>query len=500
MTDDRQLLRQYVKEGSESAFGTLVARHIDLVYSAALRVTGGDVHTAEDVTQTVFMDLARKASGLSGNVLLAGWLYRHATFTAAKAIRTEQRRRTREQIAMEMKAIEEITEPLWEQIAVHVDESLNQLRAGDRDAIVLRFFQQQDFRAMSLALGVSEDAAQKRVSRALEKLKRLVNRRGFNLTNPALASALTSKGVVVASSKLTTVVIAASLGAALKTTPVSLTTLLKAMATTKLKAGMLGALVIASALAPLIVQQRASAKSEALDEALNQQKERVSALRAESARLAASSDLSPGVVPMSQPHFGELLRLRGEVGRLRSEVVKLAKVQAFRAEVADLPLEQVWRTRVNQLKKWLEENPSERIPELDSLPERSWMNSIYPFSVESDEECRRAMSVVRENATSRTRNSLQTALARYAKANDGQFPQEVSQLKDYFDPPMDDAILNRYTVVATKTLAPALRPGGDWAITENAPIYAAHDSRHAFGVNSIVSVNQNVTNRWTYVP
>src|SRR5438876_3204299 len=115
-TDDGQLLRRYSEERAELAFGELVARHIDLVYSAALRVVGGDRHLAEDVTQTVFADLARKASSLPCDVVLAGWLYRHAWFTAAKAVRSERRRQNREKTATEMNALHDHTEPNWEQI------------------------------------------------------------------------------------------------------------------------------------------------------------------------------------------------------------------------------------------------------------------------------------------------------------------------------------------------------------------------------------------------
>src|SRR5450759_4809763 len=111
MTDDEQLLRQYIEERSESAFGELVTRHIDLVYSVALRVVVGDSHLAHDVTQTVFIDLACKAWRLPRNVVLAGWLYRHTCYTAGTAIRTERRRRIREQTAMEMRALDDDTEP-----------------------------------------------------------------------------------------------------------------------------------------------------------------------------------------------------------------------------------------------------------------------------------------------------------------------------------------------------------------------------------------------------
>jgi hypothetical protein len=109
MTDDGQLLQQYTRDRSEAAFGELVKRHIDVVYSAALRVAGGDSHLAQDVTQTVFLDLPRKAQSLPPDAILAGWLYRHAWFTAAKMVRTERRRQIREQTAMEMRALDHNT-------------------------------------------------------------------------------------------------------------------------------------------------------------------------------------------------------------------------------------------------------------------------------------------------------------------------------------------------------------------------------------------------------
>ena len=102
MTNDEQLLDAYARERSESAFGELVTRHIDFVYSTALRVVNGDSHLAQDVAQTVFIDLARKAGSLPGDVGLAGWLHRHTCYKGATAVRTERRRQTREQTAMEM--------------------------------------------------------------------------------------------------------------------------------------------------------------------------------------------------------------------------------------------------------------------------------------------------------------------------------------------------------------------------------------------------------------
>jgi RNA polymerase sigma factor (sigma-70 family) len=171
MNDDYQLLLRYAGERSESAFAELVQRHIDMVYSAALRVGRGDTYLAEDVAQIVFTELARKAATLPREILLAGWLYRTASFTAIKAVRSERRRRDREQTAIQMIDQNDQTESGGEQIAPDIDNALNQLNDADRDAIVLRFLHRCDFRAVAANLGVSEDAAQKRVSRALEKLR-----------------------------------------------------------------------------------------------------------------------------------------------------------------------------------------------------------------------------------------------------------------------------------------------------------------------------------------
>ncbi|MCI0537926.1 MAG: sigma-70 family RNA polymerase sigma factor, partial [Verrucomicrobiales bacterium] len=159
MAEDEQLLRQYAEEHSESAFGELVTRYIDLVYSAALRVVKGDRHLAQDVSQTVFIDLARKASSLPRGLVLAGWLHRHTCYRAATAVRTERRRRTREQTATEMRALDDNPESPWARIVPYLDEGLNELNSADRHALVLRFLKRQDFRTVGTALGISEDLA-----------------------------------------------------------------------------------------------------------------------------------------------------------------------------------------------------------------------------------------------------------------------------------------------------------------------------------------------------
>src|SRR5258705_7609845 len=171
---DVQLLREYAEDGNEGAFRELVVRHTDLVYSAALRqVASPDL--ARDVAQSVFTDLARKARSLAqsdnGRDSLVGWLYRGTRFAALNQLREERRRHARERQIMEQFEQPSGTANDWDRIRPTLDEVLAELSDEDREAVLMRFFQDRDFRAIGASLGISDDAAQKRVSRALEKLR-----------------------------------------------------------------------------------------------------------------------------------------------------------------------------------------------------------------------------------------------------------------------------------------------------------------------------------------
>jgi RNA polymerase sigma factor (sigma-70 family) len=494
MTDDEQLLRQYTQERSESAFSELVGRYIDLVYSVALRVANGDAHLAQDVTQTVFIDFARKAPSLPRGVVLAGWLHRHTCYTSATALRTERRRRIREQTAMELRALDDNAAPPWELLAPHLDAGLNQLSPADRDVLVLRFLRQQDFRAVGVTLNISEDAAQKRVSRALEKLRAVLRRRGLALAGAALVSALTSETLTAAPAGLAAGVTATALAANAQTgTTLSL---LKLMAATKLKTGIIATVILASILTPLVLQHRAGTALRNLDEAMQQKSDQMAGLRNENVCLSNLLVNTSITSTLSEEQRHELIKLRGEIGRLRTETQRLAKIAAFRNELAGLPVEKLWPARANWLKQWLQEHLSEKIPEIDVLSDRTWFNSIYPRSVETDEECRRAMSVVRANAEGPTRNNLAAALHQYAAGNGGQFPADLSQLTPYLNPPLANEILARFTIVPANSLVTELQPGGTWAITQKAPVNEADDNRWALGLDSSRTANQQVTNRW----
>jgi RNA polymerase sigma factor (sigma-70 family) len=198
MTDSQPLLADYAANGSERAFRELVARYVDLVYSTALRLVEGDTHRAEDVAQTVFVDLARMAAKLSPNSRLGGWLHRHTCFVARTVMRGERRRQARERQAMEMSALDNQPDIGLAEIAPVLDEAINELGADDRDAILLRFYERRNLRSVGDALGVNENMAQKRVARAVQELAGLLKRRGFTLSAAALATGLTAGAVTAA--------------------------------------------------------------------------------------------------------------------------------------------------------------------------------------------------------------------------------------------------------------------------------------------------------------
>jgi len=227
MTDHRTLLADYVANGSEDAFRELVTHYVDLVYSTALRLVNGDTHRAEDVTQTVFADLAQLAGTISKDVMLGGWLHRRTYHVATTTMRTERRRLNRERQACEMNAWQNDPEAKFEQIAPHLDEAINELNDRERAAIVLRYFERRDLRAVGDALGSSEDAAQKCVSRAVDKLRSHFERRGVVVTSALIASALADDAVQAAPAGLASSVAAASLAGAAGAGSIGLTTLTK---------------------------------------------------------------------------------------------------------------------------------------------------------------------------------------------------------------------------------------------------------------------------------
>ena len=207
LNDDLALLRDYARNHSEPAFAALVSRHVNLVYSVALRSVR-DAHLAEEITQAVFIILARKADSLGEKTVLSGWLCRTARYASANALTMQRRRQHREQEAFMQSQLDQSAEDLsrqsgataetWSQIAPLLDGAMEQLGQKDHDALVLRFFENKTFAEVGAALGASEDAAKMRVNRALEKLRIFFGRRGVSSTTAIIAGTISANSVQAA--------------------------------------------------------------------------------------------------------------------------------------------------------------------------------------------------------------------------------------------------------------------------------------------------------------
>lgn len=321
MTANQELLAQYVESGSEDAFRQLVGNYIDLVHSTALRLLGGDRHLAEDVTQTVFVHLCRNAGHLPRAVMLGGWLHRDTCYVASNLLRGERRRQAREQEVARMQFTPDHTPANLAAVAPILDEAINQLEEDDRAAILLRFFERMDFRAVGSALGSNEDAARMRVSRALDKLHGFLGRRGVTLSTAALATVLGGEVVSSAPTGLAMSVAAAALAGSVAAGS-GASTIIKIMIMTKIKAGILGAVLVSGAAVPLWVQHQAQMKIREENQALRQQ---IQQLSAENERLQKTQASAADTATPEQER--ELLRLRGEVGNLRRQVAEAKQAQ-----------------------------------------------------------------------------------------------------------------------------------------------------------------------------
>lgn len=215
MSTDAELLQRYARERDERAFAELVQRHLGVVYNAAFRRAGGRNHLAEEIAQKVFTDLARKASGLSHHPALTGWLHRSTRYAAIDAIRSEQRG---QQLTQTLSAMPD-TAPTpeeqveWSQLRPVLDEALDDLKEGDREAMLLRYFEGLSFAEVGARMNLSENTARMRTERALEKLRSLLGKRGITSTTAALGLLLANSAFAAAPAGMAATVTAASLAA-----------------------------------------------------------------------------------------------------------------------------------------------------------------------------------------------------------------------------------------------------------------------------------------------
>jgi RNA polymerase sigma factor (sigma-70 family) len=263
--DDHELLAEFARSESEPAFAALVERYVNLVYSTALRFTGNP-HHAEEITQAVFIILARKAGRLSSKVVLSGWLYQAARLTAANFLKGEIRRQHREQEAYMQSTLNESTDAAWKEIAPLLDEAMGKLGETDRNAVVLRFFENKTAAEVAAKLKLTEAAAHKRVSRALEKLRKIFAKRGVDSTVSAIGETISINSVQAAPVALTKSVTAVAIAKGAAASGSTLTLIkgaLKIMAWTKAKTAIVagvGFMLVAGTTTTLVIQHERQLK------------------------------------------------------------------------------------------------------------------------------------------------------------------------------------------------------------------------------------------------
>jgi RNA polymerase sigma factor (sigma-70 family) len=332
--DDAELLRRYTEDHSEEAFAELVRRHIGFVYAVAARRLDADKHLAEDVTQSVFVDLARKAPGLSPQVVLTGWLFNSVRFAASRAARTEQRRRSREQKAYSMNhSIVEGAAIDWESLRPLLDELIGKLPERDRQAVLLRFFAADDFTKIGEKLAMSPDGARTRVNRALDKLQAMLTKHGVVSTGSALTAVLANQPLLATPAGLSTSITKAALAAAAAK---SATGFLAYMTINKAVVGFTGAFAAAGVIG-FVVQQRTNSRLHDEIALLRQQTNVMASLRVENERLIKAMPSSMIETDKTRTSI-ELARAREEIATLKRDATRMrAKESADAASAAMIP-------------------------------------------------------------------------------------------------------------------------------------------------------------------
>jgi RNA polymerase sigma factor (sigma-70 family) len=458
MMSDLDLLDQYVREKREEAFAALVDRHLKLVYSAALRQVRSP-ELAEEVTQSVFSDLARSAERLEPKTILTAWLYQVTRRTVINVVRGESRRQVREQIALEITSMNSNSSE-WTAIEPLLDEAMEALDPPDRTAILLRYFEDKSLREVGKLLGTSENAAQKRVSRALDQLREFFSKRGRAVGVTGLAAIISANAVQSAPASLKSAILTTTaLSGASAPIPGTIA-ITKTLAMTTIQKALIGATLVAAVGTGLYETQRASALQNQIqtlerqsslnagqNDALRQQLEEANCQLAE---LRAHND-------KLRRDLADLPRLRGEVGRSRENISRSNNDPVSSAAKS-------WLARVNQIKERLQQTPAAKIPEFQLLTDQDWLEAVKD-ELNTDDDYRRALSRLRDAAEkSFITTQLQPALQQYGQANNGQFPADLSQLQSYFNPPVDDLILQRWEIAPASAIG-NVGGAGDSVIT-----------------------------------
>lgn len=470
---DFQLLSRYGREGSEEAFAEVVRRYLDLVYSAALRQVRSRP-LAEEVAQAVFVDLARNIDRLPLETVLAAWLYQVTRRTAIDVVRSESRRLAREQIAFEMNTNDDSSDP-WDDIRPVLDEGMSSLSDDDRVVVLLRYFEGRSLREVGQRIGLSEGAAQKRVSRAVERLRSFLVKRQISVDTNSLVSLVSTKAIHVAPVGLALAVSSATALAGTTSTMVAIQTITMTTIQKTILASsftiVIGAGIYQNHLASNLrddlvgLRNQSSAMSTELEQARDLALSKLADAHEKANRLRGE--------------LSDLPKLRGELARLRGDSKKLAQLEA--APSSDGTAARKLIERVSALKDQFDVSPEAWIPELELVTEEDWIIAASG-KIDSEVGIRRAMSRIRSIGEGRFAGLASEALRTYLKNHNDQFPSEMSELAGVFEDDVNDAVLDRW-MIADSDLVKNVRVGEDYIITQKAPVDDLFDQRHVVGSN-----------------
>lgn len=432
---DLDLLHDYACANSQVAFATLVERHVNLVYAAAHRQVRSP-HLAEEVTQSVFLDLARHAGRFPPTQPLTAWLFTVTRRTAIDVVRRESRRLARETAAAEIAAMK-TPPPSATHLGDVLDEAMENLPESDRTALLLRFFESRSLREVGASLGISEDTAQKRVSRALDRLRDVLLRRGIavsaagltaDLSAHALVTAPVGLGATIATTvtSLGTVALHTATTAAAKT--VAMTAFQKTLVTTVLTVGGISLFQVSvyvrqhAELTRLQIQSTTtSADVRAAQDAHAAATRRLAAVEQQiDARLARARQIAPATNP----------KLEGTIA--------------------------AWLARASRLRAFVATRPDLSIPELRLLSHDQWAEiaskSDPTVDTGSDAAIKAALALARKTAEDLFAPQLQRAFNSYLRTSGGLLPDSLYQLLPHFESPISPTLLSRYHLLQTGRL------------------------------------------------
>lgn len=322
MLQDHELLRDYASDASEDAFSEFVRRNLDFVYGVARRRVGNDAFLAQEVCQDVFSMAASKAKELVRHPLLKGWLHTATCYSASRAVRTEQRRKTREHRAHIMQKLNDDAEisRQWMEVRPVIDDVIGRLGDRDREAVLLRFFEGLTFPEIGAALQMSEDAARQRTDRALEKIRILLARRGVTSTSVALGTILLSQPAVAAPAGLASLITTSALASAATGVTAGVLSIIGSLsAMSKITVGITGILLATgSTMAVLEVRTNRKLVAEINNTKLDREDERRE--REKNRQLTESLAKSGS----RHPDLAELARLNDTIAQLKARPAAVA--------------------------------------------------------------------------------------------------------------------------------------------------------------------------------